>query len=93
MIFFVLPYITDIPYLDDQTPTQDAEENSKVETKAETGHENIFPVVAYVQIDSVVGHGFTPQDIYKRISYPIRGTPPVQLFCLASLISRAPPVA
>ena len=93
MIFFVLPYITDIPYLDDQTPTQDAEENSKVEAKTEAGHENIFLVGADVQIDSVVGHGFTPQDIYKRISYPIRGTPPVQRLCLASLISRAPPVA
>lgn len=92
MIFFVLPYITDVPYLDDQTPTQDAEENSKVEAKAEAGY-NVFLVVADVQIDSVVGHGLTPQDIYKRISYPIRGNPSSQHLCLVSLISRPPPVA
>ena len=93
MIFFVLPYITDVPYLEDQTPTQDAEENSKVEAKAEAGYDNNFLVVADVQVDSVVGHGLTPQDIYKRISSPTRGTPSSQRLFLALLISRPPPVA
>ena len=93
IIFFVLPYFTDVPYLDDQTPTQDAEENSKVEAKAETDYDNTFLVVADVQIDSVVEHGLTPQDIYRRISYRTRGNPSSQRLFIALRNSRPPPVA
>ena len=93
MIFFVLPYITDVPYLDDRTPTHDAEANSKVEAKAEAGHDDIFLVVANIQIDSVVGCGVTSQDVYKRIAHPTRGTPSSQYLFYAPLISRPPPVA
>ncbi len=93
MIFFVLPYITDVPYLDDQAPTQVAEEISKVDGKAEADYDKIFIAVADVQNDSAVGHGLTPQDVYKRISYPTRGTPSSHRLFLALLISRPPPIA
>ena len=93
MILFVLPYITDIPYLEDQAPTQDAEENSKVEAKAEAGFYKIPFVGADVQNDSVVGHGLTHQGFYARISHLTRGTPLFQRLFYALIISRPPPVA
>ena len=93
MILFVLPYITDVPYLEDQAQTHDAEENTKVEGKSEADFYKFPPVVADVQGDSVVGHGLTPEDVYKRISYPTRGTPSSQLLFYDLIISRPPPVA
>ena len=93
MILFVLPYITDIPYLEDQAPTQDAEENSKVESKAEAGFYKIPFVGADVQNDSVVGHGLTHQGFYARISHLTRGTPSPQRLFHSLIISRPPPFA
>jgi hypothetical protein len=93
MVLFVLPYITDIPYLEDHTSTHDAEENAKVEGKAEGDIFKIPLIVADVQNDSVVGHGLTPQDVYKRMSYPTRGVPSSQRLFSDLIISRPPPVA
>ena len=93
MILFVLPYITDIPYLEDHASTQDAEENAKVEVKAETGFYKISLVGADVQNDSVVGHGLTPQSFYKRMSHPTRGTPSPHRLFYSLIISRPPPFA
>ena len=93
LVFFVLPYITDVPYLDDQAPTQVAEENSKLEGKAEADYDNTFTAIPDAQNDSVAGNGLTSQDIYKRISCPIKGTPSSQCLLLALLVSRPPPGA
>ena len=93
MILFVLPYITDIPYLEDQAPTRDAEENSKVEVKAEVGFYKISFVGADVQNDSVVRRGLTPQGFYTRMSHPTRGTPSPQRLFHSLIISRPPPFA
>ncbi len=93
MAFFVLPYITDIPYLDDQASTHDAEENAKVEGKAEAGDNKIPLVVGDVQNDSTVGHGLTLQGVYQRINLPTRGTPSSQRLVHTLIISRPPPVA
>ena len=90
---FVLPYITDIPYLEDQAPNHDAEENTKVETKSEADYTKTLLAVADVENDSVTGYGLTPQGTYNRISYPTRGTPASQRLVHALLTSRPPPVA
>ena len=92
MIFFVLPYITDVPYLDDRTPTQDAEGNSKVEGKAEPEYHEIAPFLD-VQNDSVVGHNLTPQVVYKKIAHPPRRSSSFQSLFHVLLISRPPPIA
>ena len=94
IVFFVLPYFTDVAYYADQTPTHDAQENSKVEGKTEAGgYEKIPLAVADVQNDSVVGLGLTSQNVNNRIPYLIRGTPSSQHLFLALVISRPPPVA
>ena len=93
LAFFVLPYITDIPYLDDQASTHEAEENSKVEAKAEAGHNKILLVASDVQNSFAVGHGLTLQGIYQRINLPNRGTPSSQRHFHTLIISRPPPIA
>ena len=93
MAFFVLPYITDIPYLDDQASTHDAEENSKVEGKAEAGCNKIPLVVSDIQNSSAVGRGLTLKGVYRRINLPTRGTPSSQRHFHTLIISRPPPVA
>lgn len=93
MTFFVLPYVADVPYLDDNVPTHDAEENSKIENKAEAGHDEILLAAADIQGDSVIGQALTLQDGYKRIAHLPRGNPSFQRFFDALHISRPPPVA
>ena len=93
MTFFVLPYIADVPYLEDQTPTHDIEENSKIAGKTELDHDAISPLPADVRNDSVVGSRLTPQDVYKRMAHPPRGTPSFQHLFQALHISRPPPIA
>ena len=77
----------------DQTPTHDAQENSKVEGKAEAGDNKTPLTLGDVQNDSVGGHGFTPQYVYENIAHPTRGTPVFQRLCRALIISRPPPAA
>lgn len=93
MAFFVLPYIIDIPYLDDQASTHDVEENSKVEGKAETDNNEILFVVGDVQNNSAIVHGLTLRGVYQRINLPTRGTPASQRHFHTLIISRPPPVA
>lgn len=93
MAFFVLPYITDIPYLEDQASTHDAEENAKVEGKAEAGYNKIPLVVGNVQNNSAAGHSLTLQGVYHRIDHPTRGTPSSQRLVHTLIVSRPPPVA
>jgi hypothetical protein len=93
MVFFVLPYIADVPYMDDQAPVNDAEENSKVEGQSGPKYEEVTPLLDDVHIDSVVGHGLTPQDVYSRIAYPTKRPLSSQCLFHASLISRPPPIA
>lgn len=93
LTFFVLPYVVDIPYLDDQTPNPDAEENLKLDRKAESKHNEIVPILADSQNDCLAGHGLTLQEIYKWISSPCRRTPSLQNIVHPSLISRPPPIA
>lgn len=93
MAFFVLPYIIDIPYLDDQASTHDVEENSKVEGKAETDNNKILFVVEDVQNNSAIVHGLTLQGVYQRVNLPTRGTPSSQRLVHTLIVSRPPPVA
>ena len=93
MTLFVLPYIADVPYLDDHASTHDAEENFKVDRKAEPKHDEIVQILADGQHDCVGGHGLTPQEVYKRVSSPPRGTPSFQRIFHPSLISKPPPIA
>lgn len=93
MTFFVLPYITDIPYLDDNAPTHDAEENSKIEVKAEANHDEIFPAAADSQNDSLSGQSLIIQYGYKRIAGLPSGNSSSQSLFHAVHISRPPPVA
>ena len=90
---FALPYFTDVGYYADQTPTHDAQENSKVEGKAEAGDNKTPLTLGDVQNDSVGGHGLIPQDVYKNIAHPTRGTPVFQRLCHTLIISRPPPAA
>ena len=92
MVFFVLPFITDVPYLDDRASTHDAEGNSKVEGKAEPEYHEIAPFFD-VQNDSVVGHNLlTPQVVYKKIAHPPRESSSFQSLFHVLLISRPPPI-
>jgi hypothetical protein len=93
MVFFVLPYIADVPYLDDQAPVHDAEQNSKVEGQTGAKYEEVTPLLDDVHNDSVVGHGLTLQDVYSRIAYPTKRPLSSQRLFHASLISRPPPIA
>ena len=93
MVFFVLPYITDVPYLDDQAPVHDAEENAKVEGQAGPKYEEVTPLLDDIHNDSVVGHGLTRQDVYSRIAYPTKRPLSSQRLFHASLASRPPPLA
>lgn len=93
LVFFVLPYITDVPYLDDQAPAHDAEENSKIEGQTGPKYEEVTPLLDGVHNDSVVGHGLTPQDVYSRIASPTKRPLSSQWLFHPSLISRPPPVA
>ena len=68
IVLFVLPYVTDVAYYADQTPTHDAQENSKVEGKTESNDNKTPLSVADVQSDSVVGHSLTSWNLYKRIT-------------------------
>jgi hypothetical protein len=92
IVFFVLPYITDVAYYADHTPTHDAQENSKVEGKTEANHNKISLAVTDIQSDFVVGHGLTSRNVYKRIPYLASGTSSSQHLFLTLLISRPPPV-
>jgi hypothetical protein len=94
IVFFALPYFTDVAYYADQTPTHSAQENSKVEGKTEANHEKIPLAVADVQTDSIVGHALTSQNVYKkRIPHLTSSPPSSQHLFLTLLISRPPPVA
>jgi len=93
IVFFALPYFTDVAYYADQTPTHSAQENPKVEGKTEANHEKIPLAVAGFQTDSIVGHALTSQNVYKRIPYLTSGPPSSQHLFLTLLISRPPPVA
>ena len=93
IVFFILPYFTDVAYYADNTPTHNAQEASKLEGKIEADFEKISLAVAAVENDFVIGDGLTLQDVSKRIACPTKGTPSVQLLFLALLISRPPPVA
>ena len=93
ILFFALPYVTDVACYADQTPTHDAQEDSKVEGKAETDFKKISRSVADVQIDSVVGHNLPSQNVYERVPYLTSRTPSSQHLFLALLIPRPPPVA
>jgi hypothetical protein len=90
--FFVLPYFTDVAYYADQTPTHDAQENSKVEGKNEAGHEKIPLAVADVQTDFIIGSGLTSQHVYEKIPYLASRTPSSHHLFLTLFISRPPPV-
>ena len=91
--FFVLPYVADIPYLDDQTPNPDAEANLKIDRNAEPKYDEIVPILADSKHDCGGGHSLTPQIVYKRVSSPSRETPSFQRIFHPSLISRPPPIA
>jgi hypothetical protein len=93
MTFFVLPYIADVPYLDDNASTHDAEANSKVEVKAEANHDEIFPAAADSQNDSLSGQGLTIRYEYRRIAGLPTGNPSSRNLFHAVHISRPPPVA
>ena len=93
IVFFVLPYFTDVAYYADQTPTHFAQEDSQVEGKINTDYEKILLAVADVQTDSVVEDGLSAQNVYKRIPYLTSRTPSSQHLFLTLLFSRPPPVA
>ena len=93
VVFFVLPYFTDVAYYADQTPTHNAQEDSRVEGKIEANPEKIPLAVADFQTDSIVGHGLPSQNVYKKIPYLTIRTPSSQHRFLTLLISRPPPVA
>ena len=93
IIFFALPYFTDVAYYADQTPTHDAQEDSNVEGKTEAGYKKISLAVADVQTDSGVEHDLPPQNVYKRIPYRTSRISSSQHLFLSLLISRPPPVA
>jgi hypothetical protein len=93
IIFFALPYFTDVAYYADQTPTHDAQEDSKVEGKTEAGYKKISIAVADVQTDSLVGHDLPSQNVYKKISCLTSRTSSSQHLILTLCISRPPPVA
>lgn len=92
MMFFVLPYVADVPYLDDHTSTHDAEENIKTDPKTEPKHDAFVQFFAYAQYDSVGEHSHTPQKAYKRIDFPPKETSSFQRCFHVSLISRPPPI-
>ncbi len=93
IVLFVLPYFTDVAYYADQTPTHDAQENSKVEGKSKANYNKTPLSVAAVQSDSVVGHSLTSRNVYKSIPSLASGTSSFQNLFLTLLISRPPPVA
>jgi hypothetical protein len=91
IVFFALPYFTDVAYYADQTPTHDAQEDSKVEGKTGVDYKKI--PVADVQNDSVVGHDHPAQNVSKRIPYRTSRILSSQHLFLILLISRPPPIA
>jgi hypothetical protein len=93
IVFFILPYFTDVAYYADQTPTHNEQEDSRIEGKTEANPEKIPFAVADFQTDSIVGHGFPSQNVYKKIPYLTIRTPSSQHLFLTLLISRPPPVA
>lgn len=93
MTFFVLPYIADVPYLEDHTSTHDIEENFKIDRTAEPKQDQIDPILVDDQNDCVGKCGLSLLEVYKRGSALSSGPPSLQRIFHPSVISRPPPIA
>ena len=90
LCFLLLPYLVDVAYYGDLTPTHYAQENSNDGEKVDSSDDQASLLCADDQAYSGEA-GFTIQDVGTPCNAPPRAVLPPPYLFLAALTSRPPP--